>query len=398
MTEICAREITFLHTADWQIGKPFAGCDDDAKRHALQAERIAAIGRIGEAARERNAAFVVVCGDLFDSPGVTKGTVSAALGAIGAVGLPVFAIPGNHDHAGPGSLWERPFFRDERDALAPNFTLLDAAAPFDRPDALLFPCPLAGKRVVSDPARWLRDAAGTLVPDDPRPRIVLAHGAAHGFTSDGIDEADDDGGGADRLDLAKIPDAYDYLALGDWHGLLEIDRRAWYPGTPEPDRFPKGGTPRPGHCLAVTVKRGAAPRVEPVVTGRIRWHALEFAFSGGATMESLQAQVEELTGDRVDGDLLHLTLDGPLDLAARARLDRLLERLTARLLRLKLKDRTTVAPSAAELDALRLRPDPLIRAVAGTLQSRAEAGGHDAEVARQALRLLHEACAAEGGV
>ena len=29
----------------------------------------------------------------------------------------------------------------------------------------------------------------------------------------------------------------DYLALGDWHGTLEIAPRTWYAGTPEPDRF-----------------------------------------------------------------------------------------------------------------------------------------------------------------
>lgn len=396
MTEKRAREVTFLHTADWQIGKPFAGCADDAKRHALQAERIAAIGRIGAAAREAGAAFVVVCGDLFDSPGVTKGTVSAAMGAIGKIGLPVFAIPGNHDHAGPGSIWEQPFFLGERDALAPNFTLLSSPAPHGRPDALLFPCPLAGKRAAADPAKWLRGAAETLDPADPRPRIVLAHGAAHGFTSE-ADDDERDGAPAERLDLAKIPEAYDYLALGDWHGLMEIDARTWYPGTPEPDRFPKGDAPRPGHCLVVTARRGAPPRVEPVETGRLRWHPLEFAFGEGATPEQLEARVDALVHGRVDGDLLHLTLSGALDLAARERLDRLIERLSARLLRLKWKDRTTVAPSAAELDALRVRPDPLIRSVAGSLLDLIEAGGDESETARQALRLLHDACAAEGG-
>jgi hypothetical protein len=37
---------TFIHTADWQLGKPFAGVTDPAKRALLQNERFQAIRRI----------------------------------------------------------------------------------------------------------------------------------------------------------------------------------------------------------------------------------------------------------------------------------------------------------------------------------------------------------------
>ena len=37
---------TFIHTADWQLGKPFAGIRDTARRTLVQQERIEAeIGR-----------------------------------------------------------------------------------------------------------------------------------------------------------------------------------------------------------------------------------------------------------------------------------------------------------------------------------------------------------------
>src|SRR6266436_52905 len=100
----------FLHTADWQFGKPFAGVEDVSKRTLLQQERINVLERIGEAARAHHVEFIIVAGDLFDSPSATKATVSAACSAVGKMQLPVFAIPGNHDHAGPGSLWQQPFF------------------------------------------------------------------------------------------------------------------------------------------------------------------------------------------------------------------------------------------------------------------------------------------------
>jgi len=88
-------KLTFLHSADWQLGKPFAGVDDLQKRALLQNERFAVIKRLARIAKEHGAEFVLVAGDLFDSPQATKATVAAACSAIGTIGVPVFAIPGN---------------------------------------------------------------------------------------------------------------------------------------------------------------------------------------------------------------------------------------------------------------------------------------------------------------
>ncbi len=49
----------FIHTADWQIGKPFAGIADAHKRSLVQQERIKTIKRIGRVAQEAGAAFVL---------------------------------------------------------------------------------------------------------------------------------------------------------------------------------------------------------------------------------------------------------------------------------------------------------------------------------------------------
>ena len=56
----------FIHTADWQIGKPYRQVGDEQKRFKLQQERLNAIGRIRDVARMQGAAFVVVAGDLVD--------------------------------------------------------------------------------------------------------------------------------------------------------------------------------------------------------------------------------------------------------------------------------------------------------------------------------------------
>ena len=40
---------TFIHTADWQLGKPFSRVDDPDGQALLRQERLIAIDRIGEA-------------------------------------------------------------------------------------------------------------------------------------------------------------------------------------------------------------------------------------------------------------------------------------------------------------------------------------------------------------
>ena len=386
----------FIHTADWQIGKSFAGIGDAHKRSLVQQERIEAIKRIGGVAQEHDAAFVLVAGDLFDSPSADKATVSAACSAIGQIGVPVLAIPGNHDHAGPGSVWEQAFFQRELDALAPNLRVLLEAAPVELDAAVILPCPLLRRAVMADPTDWLRtpEAFAGLSPD--KPRIVLAHGSTQTFSGQWSD--DEEGASASNLlDLSRLPATeIDYIALGDWHGSKQIDAKAWYAGTPELDRFPKGGEHDPGNVLVVEARRGAAPLVARVATSRLRWRELTFDFAGDASLNTLQERLFALLEARANEDLLRLSLTGSLGIEAANRLEELLESLGARLLRMKLANGTLIAPTDAELQALTARSgDPLIASVACKLVERAAGDSEEAQVARIALRELHAACTRE---
>lgn len=388
--------MTFIHTADWQTGKPFAGIGDAHKRSLVQQERIEAVKRIGGVAQEHGAAFVLVAGDLFDSPSADKATVSAACSAIGQIGVPVLAIPGNHDHGGPGCVWEQAFFQREREALAPNLRVLLEAAPVELDAAVILPCPLLRRAVMADPTDWLRtpEAFAGLSPD--KPRIVLAHGSTQTFSGQWADDEEDASAG-NLLDLSRLPVAeIDYIALGDWHGSKQVDAKAWYAGTPELDRFPKGGEHDPGNILVVEARRGAVPQVARVATSRLRWSELAFDFAGDASLDTLQERLTGLLGARANEDLLRLSLTGSLGIEAANRLEERLESLGARLLRMKLANGTLIAPTEAELQALTARSgDPLIASVARQLVERAAGDSEEAQVARIALRELHAACTRE---
>lgn len=374
----------FLHTADWQIGKPFQSIEDPAKRESLRQQRVETIRRLRAVIETEKLEFVLVCGDLFDSATPDKATVSALCSAVGSLEVPVYAIPGNHDHGGPGCIWEQAFFLREQDKLAPNFHILLKPEPLILEDAVLLPCPLERRHVSGDPTRWLQTAPEALPTD--RPWIVLAHGSTQGFSSAGDEDKAE---AINQIDLSKLPfAAYDYIALGDWHGMKQIQPNAWFSGTPEQDRFAKGSNNQPGHALIVDLtERGRAPAVTPVPTGCIGWHEPDaFQLMDDAALDSLESQLDTLLGNRTSTDLLKLTVSGTLSLAGGDRFDALVQSLRARLIRLRLQSQLTIEPSEAELDALTQRQDPLIAQVACELRDRSD------PLARQALRELHIQC------
>ena len=382
--------ITFLHTADWQLGKPYARVADVTKRSRLQNERFECLKRIGDAVRDHQAAFVLVAGDLFDSPSPVNATVARACEAIGRMGVPVIVIPGNHDHGGPGSLWEQAFFLSQREQLAPNLRVLLTPEPVILENAVVFPAPLLRRQDNADPTAWIRSAFES--PDFPKdlPRIVLAHGSIQGFDSTQDDE-DEEPKGLNRIDLARLPESeIDYIALGDWHGTKQVAPKGWYSGTPEIDRFPKGSDNDPGNILIVQSARGPAPQVNQQATGNFRWNEFSHRFSEDQGFEAFRAELDGRIGQWGQDSLLKLSLDGSLGIETSLRLADLIEGLDARLLRMKLENRVSIAPAGEEIQALANRPaDPLISSVASQLIAMSQ--GAEPEVARLALRELHAA-------
>lgn len=378
-----------LHTADWQLGRPYARIEDPDKRARARAARFEALDALVAIAREEAVSLVLVAGDVFDAPTVDKATVSRACRALGAFQVPVVLLPGNHDHAGAGSVWHQRFFEAERADLAPNVHVVLAPGVLELAGASIFACPLQRRAESFDTTAWLRDGEALAAAPAGQPRLVLAHGATQLF---GAGERDPEGPQASNfIDLGRLPtEAYDYVALGDWHGTKQVGPKAWYAGTHEPDRFPRGEAYDAGNALVVEVARGTPPAVQARKTARLRWHALAHAVHGDAELPALEAAVGALLGEEVDRHLLTLTLTGSLGVAGMAQLETLITRLEARLVRLELDQQLTLQPSPEDLARLCERPDdPTIAAVAQTLVAQLAQPGAEAETARLALLELH---------
>src|SRR5688572_33131211 len=85
----------FLHTADWQLGKPFTHIPGDSGAE-LRAERISTVRRIAEVARDRKVDAVLVAGDAFDSNDVANKTIVRAIDALTPFSGKWIFLPGNH--------------------------------------------------------------------------------------------------------------------------------------------------------------------------------------------------------------------------------------------------------------------------------------------------------------
>jgi hypothetical protein len=269
----------FIHTSDLHLGRRFGNLPEEVRGRLVEA-RHGAIRRLAEAAREHGAGHVLVAGDLFDSETPSDRIWRQALDEMGKADAAWWIIPGNHDSLAAEALWER--FAAQAPA---NVRLLDRAAPVEiAPGVSLLPAPATHRFPGRDLTEWM---AGAATPG-ARLRIGLAHGGVVNFG------AEDEGAATIPPDRAATA-GLDYLALGDWHGMLGIGPRTFYPGTPERDRFKHAGR---GACLAVTLRPGATPETAMVGTGQFDWRDIALRLSPGEDAAAALTRVLPDSGRR----------------------------------------------------------------------------------------------------
>ena len=96
----------FIHTADWQIGMTFHGFKEKS-RIMMEDDRLEVIEAIGEYANKATNGidFVLVCGDMFDTPRVSDALVKKTFKKIERINKPVYVLAGNHEwNGGPSPL------------------------------------------------------------------------------------------------------------------------------------------------------------------------------------------------------------------------------------------------------------------------------------------------------
>ncbi len=209
-------------------------------------------------------------------------------------------LPGNHDSLQASQLWtalqaEAP----ENVVLAVDPRSIELAS-----GVVLLPAPCTTRRPGRDLTEWMD---GQATPDGTL-RIGLAHGAIRSFSEEG---AASEVIAPDRARRAGL----DYLALGDWHGMVSVDPRTHYCGTPEPDRFKHDA---PGTALLVTIPGPSMlPEIQALPTATFAWQSLNLhLLEGDAPEVSLNSLLPALRERR--NSLIRVVASGHSRLAGRA--------------------------------------------------------------------------------
>lgn len=353
----------FLHTADWQIGRQYPAFEPD-NAVPMAAARLEAVHRLAQLAAAEGAQAVLVAGDVFDAQTVSDKTVRQLFQAMAGWAGPWVLLPGNHDAALAESVWSR---AQRLGVVPPNVHLALKPEVLLLPEAglALLPAPLTQRHTHNDLTIWFDTA------DTPPGllRVGLAHGSITGILAEDIDSVNPIA--PDRATRARL----DYLALGDWHGARQIDARTWYSGTPEPDRFRNNEA---GLALRVQIDGpGAAPVVTPIRVGQLCWQQWEAGLHQAGDVALLVERLQAMS----PADVLDITLQGELDLAAHQRLDAALAEAEARLRSLRV-DRHGLRLRPTDADLAALHADGYVGEVVAELRDDAEAGS---DVAREAL-------------
>lgn len=293
----------FVHSSDLHIGKRF-GTMPEELRGRLRDARHTVLDRLAAQARAGGAGTILLAGDCFDTETPSPAMLRQALAAMaGHAPLRWVVLPGNHDSLLADELWAA-----ARAALPANVVLAMQPEPMElAAGVVVLPAPCTTRRPGRDLTDWMDRAA---TPEGAL-RIGLAHGAIQSFSEDGV-----------GLDIIA-PDraarsGLDYLALGDWHGQMQINSRSWYSGAPEQDRFKHDG---PGRALLVSLAGpGAVPEVSAVETGSFDWRTLPLELLSGE--DAAAALSERLPSGSIRRQvLLRIVASGRQRPQARAALD-----------------------------------------------------------------------------
>jgi DNA repair exonuclease SbcCD nuclease subunit len=374
--------VRFLHTADWQLGKQFENLGAPPDKLAfLRQGRMDVVRRIGQLAIDRSVDAILVAGDVFERNEVGDQLIREALAAMRQVKIPWLLLPGNHDPAGPASVWDR----IGRIGCPEHVHLLHSTEPVLLADGGLavLPAPLTRKHQFTDPT----EGFGQQVTSQAAVRVGLAHGSLRNRLAPAAEQHN-------MISDTRADEGHlDYLALGDWHSCKEVAPRTWYAGTPEPDDFDQDS----GAVLIVELRGpGVAPTVERVQVGSYRWHNLRAQLQSPGAVEQLRACLASVT-EPLASAVVHLEVRGAVSLSERAAIDEELANFeaTVQVLRARTID---LIPSPTEEDLNDLGRQGFVSIVVERFRSlEGDAADPDSVFARAALQRLYVEQVLRGG-
>lgn len=259
--------VTFIHTADLQIGRSFEVLDQDQTRESLKNDRIEVISSIAREVKRSKAEFVLVCGDLFETSVPSKSDLIRTCKKLAEIDCRVYLLAGNHEWLGTHeNILENNRFLENKPK---NVVVLEQGINRVSAEVEIYAVPLTSNSNQQE----VLDSINGLPPKEAPIRILAMHGAVDNLTQNPESIK------YESLKKVVNDGLADYVALGDRHSTTNVDDpnnfsnemqgRIFYSGAPEPTSFREENQ---RNILKVTVDEGV-PRVEAIELGR--WHFIE---------------------------------------------------------------------------------------------------------------------------
>ncbi len=350
--------VTFLHAADLHLDSPLRGLPDyeGAPLEEVRSASRRAFSALIDIAIEREVDFVVLAGDVWDGEWQDIGTglfFVQETGRLGASGISVFMIRGNHD---------------AESRITQALTLPDCVRVFNAKQPESFDIPELG--VVLHGQSFPRpDVTNNIALAYPEPRpdrinIGVLHTALEGYASHATYAP---------CTVGELrAKGYDYWALGhvhEYHVLAEGSSTEGgtiaFPGVLQGRHARETG---PKGALLVEISDGAL-RIERIIVDVVRWHSLEVDVTGVEQMEDIARQIAKSLRDAVAGSdastserllAARLTLKGETRLNGRLRLQHESVRHEA------LGQAVSIDPGGLYIEKVRLATSPLADSPART--------------------------------
>lgn len=283
--------LKLLHTSDLHLGAKLSWLGDKSQSHRKLLWTT--LDRLIDLAIKEQVQLVLFSGDVFDSyypddAATTKFT--SALLKLAQNSIYSVIIPGNHDLCAPGSIWTKIELNGQiKDwtciALPKKFMLqqTNLSCNFDQTGTMLeVKLPQLNARVVTRPVteapEFLTPLTGVAQFLTANPgaanevTIVMAHGSVE-IGGNGLKH------NISQAEISRLGElGVDYVALGDWHSVLEVKLPSarptvWYSGSPE---FLRIDQTNAGQCLVVEFSDAAPPKVTKTLTSLLKLQKFEF--------------------------------------------------------------------------------------------------------------------------
>jgi len=349
--------IKIIQTSDIHLGAPFLFIKSKAVLHSTKVE--SAFKRsIDHAIKSKAEAFIIV-GDLFHTPYPDKYTqqiVIDELTRLSESGIKTFLLPGNHDHA-EGGIYEDSKFLNR---LPDGLMLLDING-------------LEGLEIRELGIRLYSltvfDNIGDFkIKDDDLTNIALIHASIDMGRATGR-----------NINVQKLKSyGFSYIALGDWHGYLEVDKNIYYSGSPELLSSDQDGA---GYVLEVLIAEKDV-NVKKIKVGSIESVKLEVDVGNFNSIETLLNDLKTKGSGNIVGNI---ELKGFRHLDLVFDIDRIQSYLEEYYYHVNIKDATLFKLSEEELEDL--SNNMLIGSYVEFLKAKKESGDITEDIYQQGIQM-----------